>query len=106
MSQVSVDGPSVNWGIYDELRKHRDREELPSLINIGSCGLHIVQGVLKTCVTATECNLKGILKSVHTLFQGTPARQADYISIAEYDKFPFLVVLLAASRTRKWRIKL
>ena len=49
MLQVSMDGPSVNWALYDELRKHREREELPSLINIGSCGLHIVHGALETC---------------------------------------------------------
>ena len=89
MLQVSVDGPSVNWALYDELRKHREREELPSLINIGSCGLHIVHGALKTCVTATEWNLKGILKSIYTLLHDTPARRADYISITECDKFPF-----------------
>ena len=61
MLQVSVDGPNVNWAFYDELRKHHEREELPSLINIGSCDLHIVHRALKTCVTATEWNLKGIL---------------------------------------------
>ena len=49
MLQVSMNGPSVNWTLYDELRKHCEREELPSLINIGSCGLHIVHGALKTC---------------------------------------------------------
>ena len=74
MLQVSMDGPNVNWALYDELRKHCKREELPSVINIGSCGLHIVHGALKTCVTATERNLKGILKSIHTLLHDTPAR--------------------------------
>ena len=42
MLQVSMDGPSVSWALYDELCKHCKREELPSLTNIGSCGLHIV----------------------------------------------------------------
>ena len=60
MLQVSMDGPSVNWALYDELRKHGEREELPSLIKIGSCGLHIVHGALETCVTAIEWDLKGI----------------------------------------------
>ena len=81
--QVLMDDPSVNWALYDELGKHNEREELPSLINIGSCGLHIVHGALKTCVTATEWNLKGILKSVYTLLHDTPVSQADYISITE-----------------------
>ena len=34
MLQVSMDGPRVNWVFYDELCKHCEREELPSLINI------------------------------------------------------------------------
>ena len=84
-----MDGVSVNWALYDELRKHREKEELPSLINICSYGLHIVHGALKTCVTATELNLKGILKSVYTLLHDTPARRTDYISITRYHKFPF-----------------
>ena len=44
MLQFSMDGPGVNWALYDKLRKNTEREELPSLVNIGSCGLHIVQG--------------------------------------------------------------
>ena len=40
-------------------------------------------------VTATEWNLKGIFKSIYTLPHDTPARRADYISIAECNKFPF-----------------
>ena len=89
MLQVSKIGPSVNWELYDELHKHLERVELSSLINIGSFCLHIVHGALETCITATEWNLKGILKSIYTLLQDTPARQADYISITECDKFPF-----------------
>ena len=81
MLQVSVDDSSVNGALYDELRKHRERGELPSLINIDSCGLHIFHGALKACVTATEWNLKGILKSIYILLHDTPARRADYISI-------------------------
>ena len=54
MLQVSVVGPSVNWALCDELLKHFEREELLSLINIGSSGLHVIHRILKTYVTATE----------------------------------------------------
>lgn len=89
MLQVSVVGPSVNWALCDELLKHFEREELLSLINIGSCGLHVIHRILKTYVTATEQNLKGVLRSVYTLLHDTPARWTDYISITECNKFPF-----------------
>ena len=54
MLQVSIDCESIDWALYDELRKHREGEELPSLINIDSFGLHIVHGALKIFVTATN----------------------------------------------------
>ena len=37
--QVSMDGPNVNWKFYTDLTKERNSEELPKLLNIGSCGL-------------------------------------------------------------------
>ena len=45
--QVSMDGPNVNWKFYIDLTKERNSEELPQLLNIGSCGLHIVHGGLQ-----------------------------------------------------------
>ena len=45
--QVSMDGPNVNWKFYTDLTKERNSEELPQLLNIGSCGLHIVHGGLQ-----------------------------------------------------------
>ena len=41
MLRVSMDGPIVDWVLYDELCKHRENEELPKLINIGSYGVHM-----------------------------------------------------------------
>ena len=91
MLQVSMDGASVNWALYDELRKHREREELPSLINIDSCGLHIVHGALKTCVTTTELNLKGILKSIYTLLHDIPAKddKVDQAAMKNFKELDF-----------------
>ena len=37
-------GPSINWKFYDELVKQRHEMVLHQLINIGSCGLHIIHG--------------------------------------------------------------
>lgn len=47
--QISMDGPSTNWKLYDELVKHRSQLQLPSLINTGSCSLHVVHGSLWSC---------------------------------------------------------
>ena len=105
MLQVSMDDPSCYWALYDKLGKHPEREELPSLINIGSCGLHIVHRALKTCVTATEWNLKGILKSIYYFMTSLPDRLT-ISALLNVISFHLLIVLLAGLRTRKWWIEL
>ena len=44
LMQVSMDGPNVNWKFYRYYFYERSVEELPDLLNIGSCGLHAVHG--------------------------------------------------------------
>ena len=55
--QVSMDGPNVNWKFYTDLTKERNSEELPQLLNIGSCGLHIVHGGLQKGVNESGWKL-------------------------------------------------
>ena len=47
MLQLSMDGPNVNWSFYGKLMAevHDDRNH--SLIDIGSCGLHVVHNAFK-----------------------------------------------------------
>ena len=44
MCQISMDGSSVNWKFFNSVPKKREEVELPALINIGSCGLHVIHG--------------------------------------------------------------
>lgn len=45
--QVSMDGPSVKWKFYGELKKKVNNDYGTTLINIGSCGLHVVHNSFK-----------------------------------------------------------
>jgi hypothetical protein len=54
---------------------------MPSLLNIGSCSLHIVHGAFKTGAQATGWNIVGILRSLYYLFHDSPARSEDYMKI-------------------------
>ena len=36
----SMNGPSINWNVFDSLNAEPIENEFPSLSNIGSCGLH------------------------------------------------------------------
>ena len=87
--QISMDGPGVNWPFFREIQKHREQEELPQLINIGSCGLHIIHGAFQTGATTTCWNIKGTLKAIYKLLHDSPARRADYISVTGSTLFPF-----------------
>ena len=56
--QISIDGPSIKWKFFNSVTKKREEDELPALINIGSCGLHVIHGAFKTGVEATNWNIK------------------------------------------------
>ena len=44
--QISMDDPNINWKLYHNLFQEHKGEELPDLLNIGSCSLHVLK-VLK-----------------------------------------------------------
>ena len=79
-----MDGPSTNWAFLNLLTSDREAEELPKLLNIGSCGLHIVHGAFKTVFECVENTLKGC----YNLFHDSPARRDDYVSVSGSDIFP------------------
>ena len=45
--QLSMDGPNVNWKFHDLMNEDMQTDFGKSLINIGSCGLHVVNGAFK-----------------------------------------------------------
>ena len=48
LTQLSMDGPSVNWLLLGLLKKQHEEQELPKLLNIGSCKLHVIHGAFKS----------------------------------------------------------
>ena len=75
--QISMDGPRVNWKFYDDYVRSRPAE-YPSLLQLGSCGLHIVHGSFKTGAMASGWNLDDALRAAFSLFHDSPARTEDY----------------------------
>ena len=43
-----MDGPSINLKFYNEIVQYRQENMVHSLIDIGSCSLHIVHSSFKT----------------------------------------------------------
>ena len=87
--QISMDGPSVNHKFYQEIVKRREELEIHNkMIDIGSCGLHIIHGAFKTGIKSTNWNAEKTLRGSYQLLHDTPARRADYISVTMSTEFP------------------
>ena len=51
MLQGSMDGPNVNWKLYDSIvQEQNENDDCPDMIDFGSCSLHVVHGALRTGV--------------------------------------------------------
>ena len=61
-----MDGTNVNWKFYEHVVSQRE-DDFPSLINIGSCNLHVVNGVFKIGAESTNWKLKKTLKACFTI---------------------------------------
>ena len=69
--QLSMDGPNVNLKTLQIVQENRQIEDpnCPQMINIGSCGLHVVHGAFATGQKATDWSLDKFLKSIYSIFK-------------------------------------
>ena len=87
--QVSMDGPNVNWSFLKMFNAYLQTNcDEKTLINLGSCGLHVVHGSLKTGHSAAKWSVHQILRSMYNLFKASPARRSDLCAIKPNTKFP------------------
>lgn len=78
MLQVSMDGPNVNWSFYSKVEQSLQNNHGVCLINIGSCGLHIIHGAFQRGVESTNWKLDSFLKALHQILKDSPAQHEDY----------------------------
>ena len=89
LTQISMDGPNVNWKLLDSIAEDRSsNEQYPILLNVGSCSLHVVHGAFRNGMKQTNWGIDLLLKSLHSLFNETPARREHYTNITESEVFP------------------
>ena len=70
-----MDGPSTNWNLLQLLQEDRKEKECPTIINIDSCGLHVLHGAYKVGIEAAGWDVGKVLKSMWQLFHIFPARR-------------------------------
>ena len=67
---------------------YRKKENLPQLIDIGSCNLYNVHGAFKCGFQNTDWEMKNLLKGSYQLLHDSPARRDDFTSITKSSVFP------------------
>ena len=78
---VSMDGPSVNWKLYDSIMEERNQnDDYPALIDIGSCSHHAVHRTFRSGVQKTKWGIDGLLKAKHNLLDTSPAKFKKFVS--------------------------
>ena len=75
--QIFSDGPNVNLRFLELFAEKRESEELPSLIQIGTCGLHTIHG-----------NIGKILKAAWKLLDEAPAQRELFEKVIEICIYP------------------
>lgn len=87
--QVASDGPNVNLLFLKNLAEYRKENEYLPLVDIGTCGLHVIHGSLKTgCKKGTDWELQKVLKAMWQLLHDAPSRRAMYENITESLDYP------------------
>lgn len=88
--QLSMDGPNVNHKLHSLLQNDlkENTGSSKSLLDIGSCGLHIVHGAFKIGHKSTSWDLNKFLYAVFNLFKDSPARRADFVRLTNTNVFP------------------
>ena len=60
--QVSMDGPAVNWKFLNLLTNDDESENYLKLVEMESCGLHVVHGTFRSGHTANGWNVNSYLR--------------------------------------------
>jgi hypothetical protein len=83
--QIGMDGPNVNhkFQFHREMVSHIEKDYDKTLLDIGSCGLHILHGSLKNGMDKNKIfnDLESVFSSLHWLFNNAPSRKKDFTSL-------------------------
>jgi hypothetical protein len=70
--QLSMDGPYVNLRLHEMFLNH---DEVIALLWIGTCGLHVLHGAVRTSLQKTKWHLNTFLKNLSSFFKNSPKRK-------------------------------
>ncbi|GBN32939.1 hypothetical protein AVEN_43414-1 [Araneus ventricosus] len=87
---MSMDGPNVNLSFLNRLEEHISNEypDGKHLIKMGTCGLHVIHGAMKSGLKSVDWDIFAILRNLFYLFKDSPTRRADFTRIKGCSIFP------------------
>ena len=86
--QISMDGPNVNWKVFNDLQADVEKQTSMKMLQTGSCGIHILHNSFRTGCAAAKWDIEDILSKLYTLFLDCPARREDFIAQTGSSVFP------------------
>ena len=86
--QLGMDGPNVNWSVYNIINCNLKDNHGVSLLHTGSCSLHTVHNAFRAGCEATGWDIELFLVSAYKLFEDSPARLEDYFSVTGATSLP------------------
>ena len=69
----------VFTGMYPKFIPVTEENEFSRLINIGSCGLHVLQSAMRTGLLEIDWEINKVLHAMRRLFDVSPATRYTYI---------------------------
>jgi len=88
IQQLAMDGPSVNWKLFELICNDLKDQANINLLNVGSCGLHQVHGAFQAGAQSCGWEVSKFLSSLYWLFKDTPARREDFKTVTGCEQFP------------------
>jgi hypothetical protein len=86
--QISMDGPNVNHKFKRVMDDSINTVFNHSLLDIESCGLHVVHGAFKDGAVASGWPVQKLLLGLYHLFKESPARRENYTKTTGSNMFP------------------
>lgn len=86
--QLSMDGPNVNLKCEKLLKASIAKQTPMKLLEIGTCGLHILHNAFRAGCAATTWDVETFLSSCYYLFHDSPARREDFLAVSGATQFP------------------
>ena len=86
--QISMEGTNVNIKFHQDFSAHFKERNFYSLIDIGSCSLHIIHRSFTTGAEKSGWKLQKVLKGAYHILHNTPVRREDYESLTDSKTYP------------------